>query len=194
MSEKVSLILSYVKHNGLNGCTPPRFSLRSWEQLSKMLVTFFPGVPLYGTHIHLKNALWSFVLLESARSLFRLRSGPCGKVVGLGRLPFGWKYSPYICQKALARLVEAVPPPPRILLVHTTWMIYYWCTTIGSTCASIRGAGGEGRSAEGGFIVSPKSILDPSTRLVFLAKRTDLLNRVGHMRSPIGRCLWHGFS
>ena len=98
-SEKVSLILSCVKQNGLDGCKPRRFSLRSWEQLSNLLVTFYPGVPLYGTHIDLKNALWSFVLPESARTIFRLRSGPSGWVVGLGRLPFGWKYSPFICQQ-----------------------------------------------------------------------------------------------
>ena len=88
-SKKVSLIPSCVKQNGMHGCTPPRFSLRSWEQLSKLLVTFYPGVPLYGTHIDLKNAFWSLVLPESARTVFRLRSGPSGRVVGLGRLPFG---------------------------------------------------------------------------------------------------------
>ena len=49
-SEKVSLILSCVKQHGMDGCTPLGFSLRSWEQLSKLLVTFYPGVLLYGTH------------------------------------------------------------------------------------------------------------------------------------------------
>ena len=89
-SEKLSLILSSVKQNGMDGYTPPpRFSLRSWEQLSKQLVTFYPGVPLYGMRIDLKNAFWSFVLRESARTIFRLRSGRSGRVVGLGRLPFG---------------------------------------------------------------------------------------------------------
>ena len=67
-----------------------------------------------GTHIDLKNAFSSFVLPESARTLFRLRSGPSGRVVGLGRLLFGWKYSPFIFQQALVE--EALPPD--ILLVH----------------------------------------------------------------------------
>ena len=118
-SEQVSLIPICVQQNGLDGCTPrpPLFSLRSWEQLSKLLVTFDPGVPLYRTYIDLKNASWSFVLPESARTLFRLRSGPIGRVVGLGRLPFGWKYTPFICQQALARLVEQALSPD-ILLVH----------------------------------------------------------------------------
>ena len=69
---KVSLILSCVKHTGMDGCTPPRFSLRSWEYLSKVLITFYPGLPLYGANIDLKNAFCSFVLPESARTLFRL--------------------------------------------------------------------------------------------------------------------------
>ena len=37
--------------------------------------------------------------------------------MGLGRLPFGWKYSPFICHQAPARLVEQALPPD-ILLVH----------------------------------------------------------------------------
>ena len=68
-------------------------------------------------HSDLKNALWSFVPPESARPLFRLSSGPNRRVVGLGRLPFAWKYSPFIWQQALARLVKQVLPP-NILLLH----------------------------------------------------------------------------
>ena len=62
--------------------TPPRFSLRPWEQLSKLLVTFYPGVLLYGTHMDLKDASWSFALPQSAKTLFHLRLGPSGRVVG----------------------------------------------------------------------------------------------------------------
>ena len=146
--EKVSSILSCVKQNGLDGCTPPRFSLRSWEQLSKLLVTFYPGVPLYGTHIDLKNAFWSFVLPESAHPLFCLRSGPSGRVVGLGRLPFRWKYSPFICQQALARLVEQALPRD-ILLVHylDDFLLihhdkgYLRSSTVGTVDALERGGG-----------------------------------------------------
>ena len=108
-SEKVSLILSCVKQNKMDGCTPPRFSLRSWEQLRKRLVIFFLGVPLYGTHIDLKNAFWSFVLPESATTLLRLRSGPSGPVVGLGRLPFGLN----MCMPTHSPLPPGRGPPAR---------------------------------------------------------------------------------
>ena len=174
ISENVSSILSCVKQNGLDGCTPPRFSLRSWEQLSKLLVTFYPRVPLYGTHIGLKNAFWSFVLPESARTVFRPRSGPSGRVVGLGRLPFGWKYSPFICQQTLARIVERVLPP-NILSVHYLHNFFlvhhdkgYPRDNMGNTVIL-------GRE---GFIVSPKSVLEPATHLVFLGNWLDLLVRM----------------
>ena len=147
------------------GAPPPRFSLRSWEQLSKLLVAFYPGVPLYGTHIDLKYAFWSFVLPESARTVFGLRSGPSRRVVGLGRLPFGWKYSPFICEHALARIVERVLPPD-ILLVHYLDDFLsvhhdkgYLRDNTGNTVIAL------GRE---GFIVSPKSVLEPSTHLVIL--------------------------
>ena len=153
----------------------PRFSLRSWEQFSKLLVTFYLGVPLYGTHIDLHNAFWSFVPPKSARTVFRLRSGPSRRVVGLGRLPFGWKYSPFICQQTLARIVGRVPPPD-ILLVHYPddfLLIHhdkrYLCDHTGNTVLAL------GRE---GFIVSPKSVLEPATQLVFWGKWLDLLVRM----------------
>ena len=140
-----------------------------------MLVTFYPGVPLYGTHIDLKNAFWSFVLPESARTVFRLRSAPSGRVVGLGRLPFGWKYSPFICQQTLARIVERVLPPD-ILLVHYLddfLLVHhdkgYLRDNMGNAVIAL------GRE---GFIVSPKSVLEPATQLVFLGKWLDLLERM----------------
>ena len=154
---------------------PPRFLLRSREQLSKLLVTFYPGVPLYGTHIDLKNAFWSFVLPESARTVFRLRSSPSGRVVGLGRLPFGWKYSPFICQQTLARIVERVLPP-NILLVHYLddfLLVHHDKGYLrDNTGATVLALGREG------FIVSPKSVLEPATQLVFLGKWPDLLVRL----------------
>ena len=120
-SEKVSLILRCVKQNGLDGCSPPRFSLRSWEQLSKLLVTFYPGMPLYGTHIDLKNAFWSFVLPELARAVFRLRSGPSGRMVGLGRLPFG-SIVPLYTSRRWRELWSR--PCPQIFCWCITWMIF----------------------------------------------------------------------
>ena len=166
-SEKVSLILRCVQQNGLDGCSPPRFSLRSWEQLSKLLVTFYQGVPLYGTHIDFKNAFCSFVLPDLAHTVFHVRSGPSGRVVGLGRLPFGWKYSPFICQQTLARIVERVLPPD-VLLVHYLddfLLVHYDKGYLrDNTGNTVIALGHEG------FIVSPKSVLEPTTQLDVLGE------------------------
>ena len=89
--------------------------------------------------------------------------------MGLERLPFGWKYSPCTCQKAVARLVEAVPPPPNVLLSH-----YFddFLLVHHNRQYLRRHTGG------GGGLVSPKSVLEPATQLVFLGKWLDLLGRV----------------
>ena len=108
------------------------------------------------------------------RTLFRLRSGPSGRVVGLGRLPFGWKYSAYICQQALARLVEQALPPD-ILLVH---YLDDFLLVHHDTGRQHVGGAVVGLERGGGFIVNPKSVLEPSTTLVFLGKWLDLLERM----------------
>ena len=122
------------------------------------------------------------MLPEPARTVFRLWSGPSGRVVGLGRLPFGWKYSPFICQQTLAGIVERVLPPD-ILLVHYLddflFIHYdkqYLRDNTGNTVLAL------GRE---GFIVSPKSVLEPATQLVFLGNLLDLwYGWYGCMRWP----------
>ena len=175
-SEKVSLITSYANQNGLEGCTPPpRFLLRSWEHLRELLVTLHAGVPLYAMHIDLMNAFWSSGLVESARTFFRLCSGPNRRVVGLGRLPFGCNYSTFICQQVRARIVEHTLPP-YILFIHNLddclFMHhdkgYVWGNTGGTLDALERGV----------FIVSPQSVLELATKLVLLWEWLALLERM----------------
>ena len=174
-TEKVSSHSVVVNKMDWTGAPPRRLSLRAWEQLSKLLVTFYPGLPLYGTHIDLKNGFWSFVLLELAHTVFRLCSGPSGRVVGLGILPFGWKYSPFICQQTLAQIVERVLPLD-ILLVHYLddfLLVHhdkgYLRDNTRNTVIAL---------GRGGFIVSPKSVLEPAAQLVFLGKWLDVLERM----------------
>ena len=88
-SEKVSLLLSCVKQNKRDGSVPPTFRLDSWEYLACAVSRIAPGKPLFGVHIDLKNAFWSFRPPPGARRLFRFRSGPGLPDVELERLPFG---------------------------------------------------------------------------------------------------------
>ena len=115
------------------------------------------------------------MLPESARTVFRLRSGPSGRVVGLGRLPLGWKYSPFICQQTPPRIVERVLPPD-IFLVHYLddfLLVHHDKGYLrDNTGAPVLALGHEG------FTVSPKSVLEPATQLIFLGKWLDLLVRM----------------
>ena len=100
------------------------------------------------------------MLPDSARTVFRLRSCPSGRVVGLGRLPLGWKYGPFICQQTLARIVQRVLPSDVLLVQFSDDFLLihhdkgYLRDNIGNTVNAV------GRE---GFIVSPKSVLDPAT-------------------------------
>ena len=111
----------------------------------------------------------------SARTLFRFRSCPNREVVGLGRLPFGWKCSPYICQHALAHLVEQALPLGILLLYNLDdfLLVHY------DRGYFRQHTGGDVFALEhGGFLVSPKRVLKPSTKVVLIHKWLDLLGRM----------------
>ena len=73
------------------------------------------GGDLCLTHVDLSNAFWSFLLPAGSEGMFRFRFG--GKLWDMKRHPFGWKYSPVICQQLLGSLVRDLIPPD-ILLIH----------------------------------------------------------------------------
>ena len=67
------------------------------------------------THVDLSNAFRSFLLPAGSEGMFRFRFG--GRLWDMKRLPFGWKYSPFICQQQLGSLVQGLIPHD-ILLIH----------------------------------------------------------------------------
>ena len=109
-------------------------------------------------HIDLKNALWSFRLPPRARRIFCFRPGLGLLAVELERLPFGWKNSRYFYQTALARVLQGVLSPG-FLLVHCLDDFLLVYTEEGV----LREAGRAAVHAlvEAGFLISPKSVLDP---------------------------------
>ena len=166
--------MSCVKINKSDGAKPPTFGLDSWEDLARSLSAFPPDVDLYGVHIDLKNALWSFCLPPEARRIFRFRPAPGAPPKALSRLPFGWKYSPYLCQTGLARVLRGVPPP-EILLVHylDDFLLVFTDKEV------LREAGRSAVRAliEAGFLISPKSVLDRVPVASFLGKELNLATR-----------------
>ena len=121
-------------------------------------------------HIDLSNCFWSLCLLETFWGAFRISDGE-GGVLSFRCLPFGWKYSPILCQKVLERLVEDIG------LVGVLVLIY-----IDDVLIAGRGKGRVHEQAMRaaqvlravGGVISPKSTLEPVTRLVWLGKGVDL--------------------
>ena len=173
-SRKVSLILSCV---GLNeeSPDPPHFALPSWEGICRLLNQTPPDQQLYATHIDLTNAFWSFVLPEGVDRAFRARVRPGGPVVGATRLPFGWKPSPYLCQRILGDLLTRLIPQgvellhylDDFVLVSTDRPMLH-----GTTQECVRVV------VENRFIVSDKSTSDPVQHLFVLGKFLDLQRRM----------------
>ena len=173
-SRKVSLILSCV---GLNeeSPDPPHFALPSWEGICRLLNQTPPDQQLYATHIDLTNAFWSFILPEGVDRAFRARVRPGGPVVAATRLPFGWKFSPYLCQRILGGLLRRLVPQgvellhylDDFVLVSTDRPMLHGTT---QECVRVL--------VENQFIVSDKSTLDPVQHLFVLGKFLDLQRRM----------------
>ena len=129
---------------------------------------------LYGTHIDLSNAFSSFRLPRKARHIFRFYTHQRGGLVSLDCLPFGWAFSPYLCQEILGRVVgDAVPD--RAFLVHYLddfILLSGDRCLLGSTTGRLKE-----RIVRAGFLVSAKSTLDPVQKLQALGKVVDLKER-----------------
>ena len=100
------------------------------------------------------------------------------------RLPFGWKYSPVICQRLLGSLVRDLIPPD-ILLIHylDDFLLAArdrsrLCEVTGRVAARLR---------EAKFLVSPKSTLEPTESLHCLGKFFDVEGGAITNSSPIGK-------
>ena len=83
------------------GVPHPVFHCTHWSSRLSDSATFFRGsritIPIcrYG----FKECVLE--ICDSARTLFRLRLGPSGWLLGVGRLPIGWKYNIYICERSV---------------------------------------------------------------------------------------------
>ena len=166
LSRKVSFILSCV---GLSeeSPDPPHFALPSWEGICRLLNQTPPGQRLYATHIDLTNAFWSFVLPEGVDTAFRAMIRPGGPVVGATRLPFGWKFSPYLCRRILRDLLRLHIPQSVELLHYLDDFV-----PVSAVPPLLQGTTGEcvRLLVENEFIVSHKSTLEPVQHLFVLGK------------------------
>ena len=77
----------------------PHLSNPFLRELDRLWVQASPGEELVACPIDLTNAFWSLVLPEALQGGFRVQID--GQIYGFSRLPFGWQFSPLICQYVL---------------------------------------------------------------------------------------------
>ena len=62
------------------------------------------GEPLLACHVDLKNAFWSLRLPDEIKQTFRVNID--GDTFAFNCLPFGWQFSPALCQTVLGYLLN----------------------------------------------------------------------------------------
>ena len=151
---------------------PPRVRLPALSSILSRFESRPPG-PLYMCKLDLTNAYWSIKLPKRWRRTFVVREGQLRWP--FTRLPFGWKYSPAVCQRLVAGIVARALRGTRV-----DWDVYLddilitaprpWDARQGAqrVAAALQSAG---------FMISPKSELEPATCITFLGKRLDSVRR-----------------
>ena len=86
------------------------------------------------------------------------------------RMPFGWKLFPLLCQLALQKVIAGIVPPHLIIFHHLDDFLL-----MGGCPAELREVTRRVVEAlkAAGCLVSPKSVLEPTTRILFLGKHID---------------------
>ena len=121
-------------------------------------------------HIDLSNGFSSMRLPETFWGPFHISDGE-GGVLSFRCSPFGWKYSPILCQKVLERLVEEIGLVGVLVLIYIDDVLI-----MGRGRARVRE---QAMRAVQAFraareVISPKSTMERVTRLVLLGKDVDL--------------------
>ena len=97
-----------------------------------------------------------------------------GGLVSLDRLPFGWAFSPFICQELLGRVVRDIVPEGVYLVHYLDDFILLSCDRDLLEDATEKVAV---RIGQAGFLVSSKSTLSPVQVLQALGKVVNLRER-----------------
>ena len=102
-SEKCSFIMNCMKQNASDCRPPPRFVLPQLEALRDCLLPR-KRKRVYKMKFDVSNCYWSILMPKRWRDIFQVSIS--GQNYAWSSLPFGWKYSPVICQCLMGALAE----------------------------------------------------------------------------------------
>ena len=165
---KCRLLLNAVRINAADSRCPPRIHLPSLGTIAGRLGGP-KGQGLWMAKLDLIDTYWSIHLPGKWRHVFIVRAGAHGW--RYTRLPFGWKYSPAICQRLVAALVRSATRGldvstdvylDDILVLAASPRVV--CIAVDRIVSKLQGAG---------FITSLKSETKPAQRMIFIGKCID---------------------
>ena len=130
------------------------------------------GDPLLACQVDLKNAFWSLRLPDDFKRNFRLSID--GETFAFDCLPFGWQYLPALCQIVLGFLLQKLHLVSVVVLHYLDDFLL-----VGYGMDNVQGAARQFCELvrREGAIISPKSVLDPVSSIVWLGKHLVLLGQ-----------------
>ena len=162
---KCSLILPMLDLNAR--CVDPLpFKLPTLDRLAHLLqLCALRGEQLFYCTLDISNHFWSCRLPPPQRDSIRVGVG--GRVYALQSLPFGWKHSPSMAQAILAAYLVEYFPGSVVVIQYADDVL-----VAGRHPSSVRQQALRTKAdlEKAGWVVSPKSSLDPSDRVKWMGK------------------------
>ena len=120
------------------------------------------------TKLDISNMYWAYKVPDEFRNSIRLRVNRTSYYVP--SLPFGWAFSPIIATETLARYLFLQHPRQVILIQHLddVMLASVFPAVLRSDTATLARD-----LMQGGWVVSPKSVLEPDACITWLGKKID---------------------
>lgn len=174
-STKAALIINMRALNANCPFPPPKFRLPTLLEIGTLFLQHQTSASACISTIDLANCFWSIRLPPS--NIGCIRVGTPRHTYTLLCLPFGWTHAPAIAQRVIAHHLAILPfPTPP----HHAHSIQYLddISFIGSSATVLRHFVQHASSCleHAGFLLSPKSLLDPQPSAPFIGKLIDPAN------------------
>ena len=135
------------------------------RELDSLRVQASADEELVACHIDLTDVFWSLVLLEALQGSFRVQID--GQIYGFSCLPFGWQFSPLICQYVLGLILESIQLDSVLVLqyIDDFLVVGYGKRRVRTGARALSDA-----LRRAGAIISIKGVLEPVPELPWLVK------------------------
>ena len=172
-AEKCRLLLNAVRINARDHMAPKAVRLPTLSHLAHAIKGSKLGRWL--CKIDLQNRYWSIRLPCSWHRVFVVQAGR--RRYKYTRLPFGWRYSPSICQTLVKRLVASAISAAKVPVGNKVYLDDVLLDAKGRRSLNIGRKAVVHKLRQAGFIISVKSETHPTKRIGFVGKWFDTLRK-----------------